>query len=311
MPDLDDAPCPLPENPRSGTDEDHARDLAHVAGWTLRFWLEVLPALPRADAGRRLNPGMPEMDVQIGVLSGGIVYAPRAERARFYVPVRHGLAAVAARWTDAASAAMGALAHVTELQRLFSLEVDAAAAPGELERHRAAVERAAGCLRSELTRLSCALLNAPAAPRTRKDKGRKHERRGRGPEGWRTAGQVADDFGAGGICLEPGVWYGGCSEAKINRWDQLYPDEDHAQPACGYHRRLRIDPDLKGQYWNALAAWKDFLTDYRRQFTDWRRTHPHSPRGDFRFTKMKRSDIDPGRIGRKAGGGLAIEARRA
>jgi hypothetical protein len=139
-------------------------------------------------------------------------------------------------------------------------------------------------------------------PRT--DKGKPHRKRKTISGAWRSAADVADDFNrAFKPCeIEQGVpKIGNCNEAKINQWDAKYPDAKHKN-RWGYHAGLRINADLKSEYLNVVAGWGEYWSDYKAQFVKWRKTHKNSPRSDFRFKPMTRTDIDPERIGVDAGG---------
>ena len=160
-----------------------------------------------------------------------------------------------------------------------------------------------GAARNLPEEIAEAVKNAGQKP-PRKDKGKPHRKRKTISGAWRSAADVANDFNRAfkPCMIEQGVpKIGNCNEAKINQWDAKHPDAEHKN-RWGYHARLRIDANLKPEYWNVVAGWGEYWSDYKAQFVKWRKTHKNSPRSYFRFNPMTRTDIDPERIGVDAGG---------
>ena len=124
--------------------------------------------------------------------------------------------------------------------------------------------------------------------RTRRDKGKKHIKRKNISNAWRSARDVADDFNKSAFVSKYGKRkLGACSEAKINRWDKDHPTYDKRNK-FGYYAELRINPDLKSDYYKVLQVWRRHWSDYKK----WDIRHPGS-----KYRPMKTVDLNIDRIG--------------
>ena len=141
-------------------------------------------------------------------------------------------------------------------------------------------------------------LSKTAKP-TRADAGKPHRKHKKIKDAWRSAADVADDFNKSAFMPKDGKRkLGTCDEKKINGWDAKYPDAEHKNK-WGYYARLRVDANLKSKYYEVLQSWARHWTDYK----EWDKRHP-----GVKFKPMRRTDIDPARIGRTETG-LMIEPR--
>lgn len=140
--------------------------------------------------------------------------------------------------------------------------------------------------------------NAPKKKRA--DAGEKHRKHKKIKGAWRSAADVAEDFNKSAFIPKGGKRkLGTCDEKKINRWDHDYPDRAHCNK-FGYYAQLRIDPNLKGEYYEVLQTWVQHWREYKQW--DWR--HPGE-----RFRPKKITAIDTARLGVDKYGDLWIEPR--
>ena len=141
---------------------------------------------------------------------------------------------------------------------------------------------------------------AKRAKPSRADAGGNHRKQKKISGAWRSAADVADDFDKSAFKPRNGKRkLGTCDEKKINRWDHDYPDRAHCNK-FGYFAQLRIDPNLKSEYYEVLKTWASHWLAHK-QF------NVRNP--GKRFRQTMRTGIDTARIGVDEHGGLWIEPR--
>lgn len=85
---------------------------------------------------------------------------------------------------------------------------------------------------------------------------------------------------------------GTCSISTIKNWIKKYPDRSHAEPRSGFHAGMLTD---KNAIDAAAKCWGDYWQGYAKAFFEWRITHNHTPRNQFRYNSNQTilcEDID-------------------
>lgn len=117
-----------------------------------------------------------------------------------------------------------------------------------------------------------------ANPSSRSDKGKPHKK----PSNtWRKQAEVADDFSKSAKEIS-GKWYGKMTLEKVKDWETRYPDETKHEKKSGYYAKMRTDPDLKKEYWDAAGNWNEYWRQHNIAFKKWLRQHPKSDHEHFR-----------------------------
>lgn len=104
-------------------------------------------------------------------------------------------------------------------------------------------------------------------------------------------GEVVYEKSKGGV--KSGVCeVGTCSISTIKSWIRKYPDRSHAEPISGFHAGMLTDENAIDA---AAKRWGDYWQEYAKSFFEWRKTHHHTPRNQFRYNSNQTilcEDID-------------------